>query len=138
MSETVSPRLIVSTSVTDLRLGRGTVFFGSVLFLSLMLVRLLREFDIGPQTSFNDYLQCPRHLLHLADQLSVGRLGRGLPGRVIAHAQTVRLILLTDYSVAVGVPHVAISRMAARDGSDSMPSSFGAGDPPVAVVVVES
>ena len=37
--------------------------------------------------------------------------------------------------LAVAVPHVAVGRMAARHGCDPVPARFGAGDPPVAVVV---
>ena len=42
-----------------------------------------------------------------------------------------------DHSVAIGISHVAVSRVASRYGRDPVLARFGASDPPVAVVVVE-
>ena len=44
---------------------------------------------------------------------------------------------LANHSVAIGISHVAVSRMASRNGRDAVLARFVASDPPVAVVVVE-
>ena len=42
-----------------------------------------------------------------------------------------------DHSVAIGISHVAVSRVASRNGRDPVVARFRASDPAVAVVVVE-